>query len=191
MSRFAAKVAAACSLLAAGLVLGGPALAAQLVPAESRIGFVSRQMGVPVEGSFRRFDADIDFDPAKPGKGHFAIRVDTSSVDLPTRDAIEEVAKPGWFDAARFPRATFESTAVRAAGTDRYEVDGTLTVRGQARPVVVPVQLTRSPGRAVAEGEFTVRRLAFSIGAGEWADTSLVADEVLVRFRLVLSGKPF
>jgi len=191
VSRVAARAAGAFAILVAGLALGGPALAAQLVPAESRIGFVSRQMGVPVEGSFRRFDADIDFDPANPRKGRFAIRVETSSVDLPTRDAIEEVAKPGWFDTSRFPRATFESSAVRAAGNDRYEVDGTLTVRGQARPVVVPVQLTRSPGRAVAEGEFTVRRLAFSIGAGEWADTSLVADEVVVRFRLVLSGKPF
>ena len=35
-----------------------------------------------------------------------------------------------------------------------------------------------------------IKRLAFKIGDGEWADTSMVADEVQVRFKLVLSGLP-
>ena len=39
---------------------------AKLVPAQSEIGFVSKQLGVPVEGKFRKFDAQIAFDPKKP-----------------------------------------------------------------------------------------------------------------------------
>jgi hypothetical protein len=41
-----------------------------------------------------------------------------------------------------------------------------------------------------ASGEFTLKRLDYKIGAGAWGDTSLVADEVLVRPRLTVQGTP-
>jgi polyisoprenoid-binding protein YceI len=41
-------------------------------------------------------------------------------------------------------------------------------------------------GNAVAEGQFTIKRLDFNVGDGQWADPSVVADEVLVRVRMVL-----
>ena len=41
-------------------------------------------------------------------------------------------------------------------------------------------------GNSVATGEFTIRRLAFNIGEGQWSDPSVVADEVVVRVRMVL-----
>ncbi|HEY8707668.1 MAG TPA: polyisoprenoid-binding protein, partial [Burkholderiaceae bacterium] len=54
--------------------------------------------------------------------------------------------------------------------------------------VVVPVLVTQSGGTSTATGGFTIKRLEFRIGDGEWADTSLVANEVQVRFKLVLTG---
>jgi polyisoprenoid-binding protein YceI len=50
----------------------------------------------------------------------------------------------------------------------------------------VPVTLNG----ATASGSFAIKRLAFDIGSGEWADTSMVADEVQVRFKLQLAGLP-
>ena len=44
------------------------------------------------------------------------------------------------------------------------------------------------PGLSPAAGSFTLKRLAFRIGDNEWADTSMVADDVQVRFKLVLTG---
>ena len=38
----------------------------KLQASQSEIVFVSKQMGVPVEGRFKTFDAQISFDPAKP-----------------------------------------------------------------------------------------------------------------------------
>jgi len=183
-------------LCIAGLALGtgwaagtAPTPAApQLVPAKSEIGFVSHQMGVPVAGRFRNFDARIRFDPAAPEKGYFLIGVELASVELPTNDAMQEVVKPIWFDAARFPRAQFESTAIRAAGPDRYEISGRLDIKGRSRDIVVPVRLERAGGLTMASGSVTVPRLAFAIGDGEWSDTSMVADEVQIDFRLALSG---
>ena len=52
----------------------------------------------------------------------------------------------------------------------------------------MPVALTQSGATTVATGAFAIKRLAFKIGENEWADTSMVADEVQVRFRLALTG---
>ena len=179
--------------LASGLLAAlGPVRAASdlaaLVPAQSEISFVSRQMGVPVSGSFRSFDAQVRFDPAHPQTGQFTIGVDLGSVQLPTNDATQEIVRPTWFDAARYPRAVFESSSVRVLERGRYEVQGRLSIKGHAQDVVVPVALEQAAGLTVASGALVVHRLAFEIGDGEWADTSLVADEVQIRFRLALSG---
>ncbi len=181
------------TLLALGLLLGAggswaAAAAPALIAGPSEIGFVSRQMGVPVSGTFRNFDADVQFDPASPQKGHFRIGVDLASVALPTSDATREVVKPDWFDATRFPRAQFESTAVRSAGPAHYEIAGRLSIKGRARDVVVPVALSRSGDLTLASGELVVHRLDFLIGDGEWSDTSVVADDVRITFRLAFKG---
>jgi polyisoprenoid-binding protein YceI len=183
-----------------GLFIGALALVANtaafaqpvavLVPAQSEIGFVSTQMGAPVEGHFGKFDAQIALDPKHPEAGRVAIEIDTASAALgvPLTDA--ELPKPNWFASAAFPRASFQSSVIKGSGDGRFEVAGTLTVKGHAQPLVVPVQLTQSAGTSIARGSFTVKRLAFHIGDAEWADTSLVADDVQVRFKLTLTGLP-
>jgi polyisoprenoid-binding protein YceI len=178
-------------LLLAPLARGAGTAAApepQLVPARSAISFISHQMGVPISGEFRSFEAQVRFDPAAPATGHFVVSVDLASVVLPTRDAMQEVVKPGWFDAARFPRAQFESTSIRPAGPGRYDIAGRLLIKGHARDVTVPVRLQREGALTLASGSLTVPRLAFAIGDGEWSDTSLVADDVQIDFTLALSG---
>ena len=51
----------------------------KLQAAKSDIVFVSKQMGVPVEGHFKSFDAQISFDPAKPASGKISFSVDMAS----------------------------------------------------------------------------------------------------------------
>ena len=176
---------------ALALNAGAPAqTAAVLLPAQSEIAFVSTQMGVPVEGRFGKFDAQIALDPKHPESGRVALTIDTASASLGIPETDAELPKPNWFASAKFPQASFRSSAIKGLGGGRFEVTGTLTVKGRAQPLVVPVQLTRSAGTSVASGSFSIRRLAFQIGEREWADTSLVADNVLVRFRLTLAGLP-
>jgi polyisoprenoid-binding protein YceI len=162
----------------------------QVVLEQSEISFISHQMGVPVAGHFRKFDAQVHFDPGAPEKSHFLIGVDLASVQLPTNDAMREVVKPVWFDAQRFPRAVFESSSVRFIRPGQYEVLGHLNIKGRARTVVVPVMLERSGALTLASGSLNVQRLAFAIGDGDWSDTSVVADEVQINFRLALRGLP-
>lgn len=154
----------------------------------SEIVFVSKQLGVPVEGRFGRFEAQIALDPRNPATGRVAFSIDTASASIGDAETDRELAKPDWFGVARFPQASFESTAIKALGGGRFEVAGRLSIKGTVRDAVVPVTLTQTGANSLAVGSFSIQRNAFGIGGGAWADTSLVADEVQVKFKLSLTG---
>jgi polyisoprenoid-binding protein YceI len=89
---------------------------------------------------------------------------------------------------AKFPQASFQSGAIKALGGGKFEVAGKLSIKGRSQDVVVPVALTQAGGVTTATGSFTIKRLVFAIGENQWADTSMVADEVQVKFKLALTG---
>ena len=185
-TRFVAPFAVA---LAALLVLPPLAQAQQkLLPAQSEISFVSRQMGSPVEGRFRSFDAQVALDPKQLAAAKIVLVVDLASVTLASTDTETELRQPGWFDVKKFPQASFTSSAVKLAGPGRIEVVGSFSLKGRSRPLTVPVALTQSGGITTATGAFTIRRLDFQVGDGDWADTDLIANDVQVKFKLALSG---
>lgn len=183
--------ALAAASFAALVVAPTPALAQQkLDAAKSEMLFVSKQMGVPVEGRFRKFDAQIAFDPKKPEAGKVAFTIDMGSATFGSPEVDVELPKATWFNVPKFPQATFQSSAIKAVGTGRFEVAGKLSIKGSSRDVVVPVALTQAGGSTTATGAFAIKRLEFKIGEGDWADTSMVANDVQVKFKLNLSGVP-
>ena len=176
------------AFVSVGLSLSGMAYAQKLVPAQSEITFVSKQMGVPVDGRFKKFDAQIAFDPAKLAAANIAFTVDTASATVGSPDSDAELPKATWFGVAKFPQATFQSSAVKSLGGGKFEITGKLTIKGNTRDLDFPVTLTQAAGVTTVNGQFTLKRLAFKIGENEWADTSMVADDVLVKVKLALSG---
>jgi polyisoprenoid-binding protein YceI len=154
---------------------------------KSEIRFVSRQMGVNVEGRFRKWKANVDFRPKDLARSKAEIEIDLASIDLASEESETEVRRPRWFDTARFPVATFQSTGMKDLGGDRYEIAGKLTLKGKAQDEKIPFEVKKdAAGNSVATGEFTIKRLAFNVGDGQWADPSVVADDVVVRVRMVL-----
>lgn len=160
----------------------------QLVPAQSEVKFTARQMGVPLEGHFKTFSAQVAFDPAKLATSKIRFTVDTGSATLGSRETDAELPKPTWFNVPKFPQAQFDSSSIKALGGGKFDVAGTLTIKGHAQSVVVPVTLTQSGATTTAAGALPIKRLAFKIGENEWADTSMVADDVQVKFKLALTG---
>ncbi|GKS83121.1 YceI family protein [Acidovorax sp. SUPP1855] len=180
---------AGLALASTTLMAAAPAFAQQkLVPEQSEITFVSKQMGVPVEGKFKKFDAQVAFDPAKLATSKIAFTVDTGSATLGVKESDAELPKATWFNVPKFPQATFQSTAIKALGAGKYEVAGKLSIKGATQDVTVPVTLAQSGATTTATGAFAIKRLAFKIGENEWADTSMVADDVQVKFKLALTG---
>jgi polyisoprenoid-binding protein YceI len=181
-----AQALSALALLGASLL--AQAAPPKLQPQASELAFTSRQMGVPVDGHFKRFDAQLDFDPKKPAAGKVAFSIDLASVSLGAPELEAELAKPVWFDSKKLPQASFQSSAIKPLGGGRYEVQGKLSIKGQARDISVPLSLAQSGPLTTASGSFALKRLEFKIGDGEWADTSMVANEVQVRFKLQFTG---
>ena len=120
---------------------------------KSEIRFVAKQLGVNVEGRFRKWKANVVFLPKDLAKSKAEFDIDLASIDLASEDSEREVRDKLWFDTARFPVAHFASTSIRDLGGDRYEVAGALTLKGIAREAVVPVAVRKdAAGNSVAEG---------------------------------------
>ena len=165
-----------------------PAATAKLVPAQSEITFQVKQSGVPIDGRFRSFDAQIALDPKAPQSGSVTLSIDTASATVGFAESDAELPRPAWFNAPKFPRAVFQSSAIKSVGPGRLQVTGKLTIKGTSQELLVPVTIVQAGALSTATGEFVVKRLDFKIGENEWTDVSLVANDVRVRFKLAVSG---
>ena len=173
-------------------VLAAPVASAaeyrSVLPKQSAIAFEFRQMGVPIQGGFKRFTAQMIFDPAKPEAASAQIEIDLASIDAGSSEADEESAGRLWFNRSAYPTAKFISSRVRALGNNRYELRGTLMLKGRSREMSVPVTFTPGKNAATFDGTFVLKRLDFGIGEGMWADVATVANDVQVTFRIAASG---
>ncbi|MBQ5950160.1 YceI family protein [Massilia sp. ST3] len=153
-------------------------------PAKSSVSAVFKQMDVPVEAPFKQFSAQIDYDASKPAAARASVDIATASLDIGDPDMNKEVAKKEWFNSAQFPKASFVSSSITPAGAGKLTVAGKLSIKGKAANVSFPLTVKLEGGKHVFEGQLPIRRLAFNIGEGEWKDTSMVADEVVIKFRV-------
>ncbi len=155
---------------------------------KSSLSFVSKQMNVPVEGSFKSFRSKLSFNPAKPAAARAELEIDLASIDAGSKDADEEVASKGWFDTKAFPVARFVATSVKPLGGNRYEVAGKMSIKGKTLDLTTPVSVTQQGNSATFEGSLVLKRADYAIGDGIWADFGTVANEVQIKFRLVASA---
>lgn len=157
----------------------------------SQISVLSRQMNVPVEAPFKKYNAQINFDPKKVEASSARVEIDLNSFDIGDAEVNENVRDRNWFDTKTYPTARFVSSAVRSLGGDRYEVRGALTLKGKTLDVAAPFTVRASGADRIFEGAFPIHRLQYNVGDGVWRDTSVVADEVQIKFKLYqVLGKP-
>lgn len=161
----------------------------QVQPEKSSVAFVYKQMGVAVDGRFTKFSSQLSFDPAKPTAAKATFNVELASVDTGAPEGDEEVAGKPWFNTQAFPTASFVSGTVKPLGGNRYEVAGKLSIKGRTQDVVVPATFTEQGRNGVFEGSFSIRRADFAIGEGSWAKFDIVANDVLIKFRITATGK--
>ena len=154
-------------------------------PAKSGVSAVFKQMNVPVEAKFKKFNAQVDFNQAKPETSKANIEIDIGSFDLGDAQYNQEVLKKEWFNAGQFPKATFVSSAIKPGAGGKLDVTGKLTIKGKSSNINFPLTVKKDGTNQIFEGALPIKRLAFNIGEGEWADTSMVADEVVIKFRVV------
>lgn len=189
MPRNALSVLASLALLmCAAAAVPAAAQSRAVDVAKSRIAFIyTIDQKITVEGRFPKFAAQVTFDEKQPEKGAVKLEIDLGAIDTGGSEGDTEARRPLWFDVPKFPTAAFASTAVRKTGDGRYEAAGKLTIKGKTRDASIPFSAAAAPGGGlVVQGRLVVKRLAFGVGEGQWADVSQIADDVEVRFNLAL-----
>ncbi len=160
----------------------------QIDLSKSTVSATFKQMNVPVDANFTKFSAMVDFDANKLDAAKASIDIHIPSFDLGDPDYNHEVQKKEWFNGSQFPKASFVSSKIKSLAAGKFEVSGKLTIKGKTADVNFPLTLKKEGIAQIFEGSLPIRRLAFSIGEGEWKDTSIVADEVIIKFR-IFAGK--
>ena len=178
------------TILLALALLCAPAFAADYIQAPgSSLVFAGKYQGEAFTGRFPGFATTFRFDPKQLATSKLVVNIPLASAATSNADYDGELRGASFFDATKFPRATYTSKKFRALGGNRYAADGTLTLRGVSKPVVL--EFTWTPGAApVLSGKATVKRLAFGVGGGDWADTALIPDAIAISTKVVFKPKP-
>lgn len=133
---------------------------------------------------FGNADGTLVYDAADVGKSSVEVTLPLSGLNSFTAKFDEHLRSADFFDAAKFPTATFKSTKVEAAGTNKLTVTGDLTVKGITKPVVLDVTVNGAGEHPMAkvpsvgfDATTTIKRSDFGVGAYAPA----VSDDVKVR----------
>jgi polyisoprenoid-binding protein YceI len=155
----------------------------------STLGFSGTFQGATFDGSFKKFEAAISYDPANLAASKFDVNIDVASAA--TGDADRDSALPGsdFFDAAKFPQAHFVTTGFAKDASGQVTANGNLTLHGITKPLTLKVEFTPKAGGASLTVSTVVKRLDFGVGSGEYKDTGTIADEVKVNGNLLLLPK--
>lgn len=177
---------AALFLLAVVAVINLAHAALNFDAKKSTVTITAKQMNVPMSAKFNKVSAVIDYNSTTPEATKARVEIDINSFDLGDAEYNKEVLGKDWFNAAKFPKATFVSTGMKAA-KDGLTASGKLTIKGKTVDVSFPVVIKKDGNSIVFDGSLPIHRLAFKVGEGEWADTSMVSDEVVIKFHIVTS----
>jgi polyisoprenoid-binding protein YceI len=169
-----------------------------VVPAQSSVSFVGTQQGEKFTGVFGAFTARIRFAPAELASSRLESTLQMGSVTTMSEERDDTLVTSQWLDSVQFPTATFGTVAVRAAaagaagtagaaGAAGFTADADLTIKDRTKRIVFPFSWQARPGGAVLDARVTIDRLDFGVGAGEWADESIVGRKVEVIVHLLLA----
>ncbi len=158
--------------------------------AASQIRFTSSMAGESFSGDFRRWDADVRFDPANLAGSSVTATVDVASASTANPDRDQALPTAAFLDARAFPRATFIARGFTAAGPGRYVAHGLLTLRGVGKPLDLPFSLAINGAQARMTSTVAINRLAFGVGQGEWSATTTIPAAVTVSIALAARRAP-
>ena len=158
-------------------------------PAHSAVGFRVRHLGITwVNGTFKQWAIDLNYDPANPEAASVVARIQAASVDTDNERRDNDLRSSNYLATDSFPEITFTSRKVERAGDGggRLQISGELTVRSVTRPVVLDAEvggvLTTARGRRTAfTATTTIRRQDYGITLNRLMEgAQVVGDDVRI-----------
>ena len=169
---------------------GAPVAKYVLEPASSLLRFTFEQAGASNTGRFGKYTADVSFATDNLAASKIDVSIDIASLDTGDKERDDTLKSADLFNPAKFPKARFVSSKIVAAGPGRYEATGKLTIRDVTKEIKLPItfQTRDEKGKQMGflTGRYTIKRLEYGVGQGEWKSVEWVKDDVLVTFSLKL-----
>ncbi|HMB81851.1 MAG TPA: YceI family protein [Vicinamibacterales bacterium] len=154
----------------------------------SEVTFQVRHLVTKVRGHFTDFSGTVQFDEARPEASSLAFSINTASIDTGTADRDTHLRGDDFFAVDQHPAITFTSSKVTKKSAEVFNVEGTLTIRGTAKTLTLPVTYlgaAKDPwgnARVGFETEITINRKDFGLNwnAALEAGGFLVGDDVKI-----------
>jgi polyisoprenoid-binding protein YceI len=154
----------------------------------SEVLFQVRHLVTKVRGRFTDFTGTVSFDPDSAGQSRITFSINAASVDTAAPDRDQHLRSDDFFAVDTYPAITFVSSRVEKKSDERFDVTGTLTIRGVAKEVTLPVVYlgaAKDPwgnARVGFETEVTLNRKDYGLLWNAALETGgfLVGDEVKI-----------
>ncbi len=134
--------------------------------------------------NFGQVDGTLVYDADQVSASSVQVTLPLTGLSALADQFYDHLTSDKWFDAAKYPAATFKSTRVEAAGEGKLKVTGDLTIKGITKPVVLDVTINKIGEQPMAkklaagfDATTTIKRTDF--GVGLYAPN--VSDEVVIR----------
>jgi polyisoprenoid-binding protein YceI len=153
-------------------------------PTHTQVEFTYSHFGFSnITGRFDTVESEFLFDPQDPTQSSVKVTIPMASLSTGVEKLDTHLLSADFFDAEKYPTATFTSTGVTAAGEGQLKVAGDLSIHGVTRPVVLDVTINKIGEHPMAktpaagfDARTTIKRSDF--GVGNYAPA--VSDEVLI-----------
>jgi polyisoprenoid-binding protein YceI len=153
-------------------------------PQNSTIEFVASKVTGSHNGSFKDFAGIVDY-AGQPENSRVKIDIQANSVSTDTDQLTNHLKTPDFFDVAKFPRATFESTQIKTGGDKgaSHTVTGNFTLHGVTKSISFPATITAANDALTVESTFSINRKDFGLNYAGAAD-NLIRDEVVMALHI-------
>ncbi|MEP3429527.1 MAG: YceI family protein [Roseibium sp.] len=152
----------------------------------SNLSFSYNHLGYSTtDGRFGDWDGSLSIDKDAPDNSSVEFSINIESLDTFWADRDTHLKSADFFDAEKFPKATFTSTKVKQTGEAELEVTGDLTIRGITKPAILTVNVTALGEHPMAKKEaagFAVSTVIKRSDYGMDKFVPYVGDEVTVTF---------
>ncbi|MGH9908761.1 MAG: YceI family protein, partial [Pyrinomonadaceae bacterium] len=155
-----------------------------ITPENSKIEFVGSKVTGSHNGSIGNFSGSIDY-LGQPEKSRVSITIDVESLTADVPKLTEHLKSADFFDVAKYPKATFESTAIKAGGEKgaTHTITGNLQMHGVTKSITFPATIVVNPDAITVDTSFAINRKDFGINyAG--AANDLIRDDVVITLRV-------
>lgn len=183
------------ALLASVAVLSARAEVYTIDPVHSSVGFSLRHLVSKFSSSFTKVTGSVNYDAANPEASTVEATVEIASVATANEKRDTHIKSPDFFDAAKFPTATFTSTSWKKTGDDTFDVTGNLTIKDVTKEVVLKTTLVGTgPGMGGAtltgwEATTTINKSDYGL-AGPAMLGKVLGDEVALTISIEAGHKP-